>query len=226
MINISKYMNENLDDLVFELRSQTYLNAYKKAKKLNDPRAEKFLQAFKDNMDKDLLNVEGPNDEEKKFSTYYNADKKSIVRLKGLDKNNNPTIGENSDGPTFLAIKNDDLHFSASVYVVVNKDRQIFLRKSFIPKYTWSYIIKKFDKIAEKIDDSESKKAFTVVQLFTKTSCVEFFYIIDTDNFIPTYLMYKGKSRHDENCLDYYTEYDKVAINTVCKAMNKNHKDI
>ena len=227
MINISKYMNENLDDLVFELRSQTYLNAYKKAKKLSDPRAEKFLQAFKDNMDKDLLNVEGPNDEEKKFSTYYNADKKSIVRLKGLDKNNNPSI-ENMGGPTFLAIKNNDLHFSASVYVVVNKDkdRQIFLRKSFIPKYTWSNIIKKFDKIANKIDDSESKNAFTVVQLFTKTSCVEFFYIINTDNFIPTYLMYKGKSRHDENCLDYYTEYDKIAINTVCKAMNQNHKDI
>ena len=228
MISISEYLNESLDEHVFELKSQTYLNAAKKAKKLGDPRAEKFLQAFKDNMDKELMNIEGPNNEEKKFNIYYNADKKSILRLKGLDKNNDPTIRKNMDGPTFLAIKNDDLHFSASVYVVVNKDkdRQIFLRKSFIPKDNWSYIVKKFDKIANKIDDSESKNAFTVVQLFTKTSCVEFFYIIDTDNFIPTYLMYKGKSRHDENCLDYYTEYDKIAINTVCKAMNQNHKDI
>lgn len=39
MINISEYMNENLDELVFELKSETYLNAAKKAKKLGDPRA-------------------------------------------------------------------------------------------------------------------------------------------------------------------------------------------
>ena len=48
MISISEYLNENLDEFVFELKSQTYLNAAKKAKKLGDPRAEKFLQAFKE----------------------------------------------------------------------------------------------------------------------------------------------------------------------------------
>lgn len=37
MISISEYLNENLDEFVFELKSQTYLNAYKKAKKLGDP---------------------------------------------------------------------------------------------------------------------------------------------------------------------------------------------
>lgn len=43
MKQLVEYLNENLDEFVFELKSQTYLNAYKKAKKLNDPRAEKFL---------------------------------------------------------------------------------------------------------------------------------------------------------------------------------------
>lgn len=65
------------------MKGETYLNAYKKAKKLNDPRAEKFLQAFKDNIDKELMNAEGSDDE---FNIYYNADKKSIVRLKALDR--------------------------------------------------------------------------------------------------------------------------------------------
>lgn len=86
MISISEYLNENFDELVFWLKNETYLNAAKKAKKLGDSRAEKFLQAFKDNIDKELMN-EDPNDEEKKFNIYYNADKKSIVRLKALSKN-------------------------------------------------------------------------------------------------------------------------------------------
>ena len=68
MISISEYLNEKLDEYVFELKSQTYLNAAKKAKKLGDPRAEKFLLAFKDNIDKELMNAEGPDDEEKKFN--------------------------------------------------------------------------------------------------------------------------------------------------------------
>lgn len=225
MIELSKYINEQL---IFELKSQTYLDAAKKAKKLGDPRAEKFLQAFKDNIDKELMNVEDPDDEDNKFNIYYNADKKSIMRLKSLDKNNDPDIVKNLDGPTFLAIKNPDLHLIASVYVVTNEDedRQIFLRKSLISKDDWEYIVKKFDKIAEKINDSESKKAFTVVQLFTRTSNVEFFYIIDTDNFIPTYFMHKGSRKYDEDCLNYYTEDDKSAINAICKAMNPNHKDL
>lgn len=37
MISISEYLNENLDELVFELKNETYLNAAKKAKKLGDP---------------------------------------------------------------------------------------------------------------------------------------------------------------------------------------------
>lgn len=86
MISISEYLNEKPGEYIFELKGETYLNAAKKAKKLGDPRAEKFLQAFKDNIDKELMD-EGPDDEEKKFNIYYNADKKSIVRLKALAKN-------------------------------------------------------------------------------------------------------------------------------------------
>ena len=229
MISISEYMNENLDELIFELKSQTYLNAAKKAKKLGDPRAEKFLQAFKDNIDKELMNAEGPDDEEKKFNIYYNADKKSIVRLKGLAKNKRggAFLSESSNG-TYLDIYNDELRFSAMVYVVPNKDkdRQIFLRQSIIKQGNWDIVAKKFDKIGEKINDSEAKKAFTYVQMFTGSSCIDFFYVIDTDNFIPVSLRQDEGKYTDDDCLDHYAEEDKTAINAICKAVNQNHKDI
>lgn len=111
------------------------MNAAKKAKKLGDPRAEKFLQAFKDNIDKELMNAEGPDDEEKKFNIYYNADKKSIVRLKALAKNERGDVSLRNFGRgTALEIRNDDLQFVANIYVAANKDqdRQIFLRQSII----------------------------------------------------------------------------------------------
>lgn len=229
MISISEYMNENLDELIFELKSQTYLNAAKKAKKLNDPRVEKFLQAFKDNIDKELIDNEDSNDEDKKFSIYYNADKKSIVRLKGLAKNKRggASLSESSKG-TYIDIQNDELRFDAMVYVVPNKDqdRQIFLRQSIIKQGNWDIVAKKFDKIGEKIDDSEAKKAFTYVQIFTDSSSIDFFYVIDTDNFIPISLRQDAGRYTDEDCLNHYTEEDKPAINAICKAMNQNHKDI
>lgn len=226
MIELSKYINEQL---IFELKSQTYLDAAKKAKKLGDPRAEKFLQAFKDNIDKELMNVEDPDDEEKKFNIFYNADKKSIVRLKGLAKNKRggAFLRDLSRG-TALEIQNDDLQFIANVYVASNEDgdRQIFLRQSIISEGNWKKISNKFSRIAEKINDSEAKKPFTFVEVFTNTGSVEFFYIIDTDNFIPVYLMQEEGGRHDDDCLDYLSEDDKSAINAICKAMNPNHKDL
>ena len=229
MISISEYMNENLDELIFELKSQTYLNAAKKAKKLGDPRAEKFLQAFKDNIDKELMNAEGPDDEEKKFNIYYNADKKSIVRLKALAKNKRggAFLSESSNG-TYLDIYNDELRFSVMVYVVPNKDkdRQIFLRQSIIKQGNWDIVAKKFDKIGEKINDSEAKKAFTYVQMFTDSSSIDFFYVIDTDNFIPVSLRQGAGKYTDDGCLDHYKDEDKIAINTICKAINQSHRDI
>ena len=230
MISISEYLNEKLDEYVFELKSQTYLNAAKKAKKLGDPRAEKFLQAFKDNIDKELMNAEGPDDEEKKFNIYYNADKKSIVRLKSLDnrKNGNGPLLEQTNRGTYLDIQNDELHFAALVYVVPNKDqdRQIFLRQSIIKQGNWDTVANKFDKIGEKINDSEAKKAFPYVQMFTGSSSIDFFYVIDTDNFIPVSLR-QGTDRYaDDGCLNHYTDEDKIAINTICKAINQSHRDI
>ena len=231
MISISEYMNENLDELVFELKSETYLNAAKKAKKLGDPRAEKFLQAFKDNIDKELMSAEGPDDEDKKLNIYYNADKKSIVRLKSLDKRengNHPILNQTNRG-TYFDIQNDDLKFIANVYVASNKDvdRQIFLRQSIITQDKWKYVAKEFNRVAEKINDSESKKPFTFVKMFTNTGTVEFFYIIDTDKLIPIFLNHgKGDKYEDDECLDNYSEDDKTAINAICKAMNQNHKDI
>ena len=230
MISISEYLNENLDEFVFELKSQTYLNAAKKAKKLGDPRAEKFLQAFKDNIDKELMN-EDPDDEEKKFNIYYNADKKSIVRLKALSKNKwgNKASLRNFGRGTALEILNDDLHFVANIYVAANKDqdRQIFLRQSIISQDKWDYVSKEFNRVAEKINDSEAKKPFTFVKMFTNTGTVEFFYIIDTDKLIPIFLNHgKGNKYEDDECLGNYSEDDKAAINAICKAMNPNHKDL
>lgn len=228
MISISEYLNENLDEFVFELKSQTYLNAYKKAKKLNDPRAEKFLQAFKDNIDKELMNAEGPDDEEKKFNIYYNADKKSIVRLKALDRGDRGGVRNFGRG-TALEIINDDLEFVANIYVAANKDqdRQIFLRQSIISQDKWDYVSKEFNRVAEKINDLESSKPFTFVELYNNTGKVEFFYIIDTDKLIPIFLNHgKGKKYEDDECLDNYSETDKIVINAICKAMNQKHKDI
>lgn len=230
MISISEYPNENLNEFVFELKNQTYLNAAKKAKKLGDPRAEKFLQAFKDNIDKELMNAEGPDDEEKKFNIYYNADKKSIVRLKALAKNERGDVSLRNFGRgTALEIRNDDLQFVANVYVAANKDkdRQIFLRQSIISQDKWDYVSKEFNRVGEKINDSEAKKPFTFVEVFTITGKVEFFYIIDTDKFIPVFLNHgKGNKYEDDGCLDNYSEADKTVINTICKAMNQKHRDI
>ena len=228
MISISEYLNENLDELVFELKSQTYLNAYKKAKKLNDPRAEKFLQAFKDNIDKELMNAEGSDDEEKKFNIYYNADKKSIVRLKALDRGDRGGVRNFGRG-TAIEIINDDLEFVANIYVAANKDqdRQIFLRQSIISQDKWDYVSKEFNRVAEKINDLESSKPFTFVELYNNTGKVEFFYIIDTDKLIPIFLNHGiGNKYEDDECLGNYSEDDKAAINAICKAINKNHKDL
>lgn len=228
MISISEYLNENLDELVLELKSQTYLNAAKKAKKLGDPRAEKFLQAFKDNIDKELMNAEGPDDEEKKFNIYYNADKKSIVRLKALDRGDRGGVRNFGRG-TALEIINDDLEFVANIYVATNKDqdRQIFLRQSIISQDKWDYVSKEFKRVAEKINDLESNKPFTFVELYNNTGKVEFFYIIDTDKFIPVFLNHgKGNKYEDDECLGNCSEDDKAAINAICKAMNQKHKDL
>lgn len=228
MISISEYLNEKLDEYVFELKGETYLNAAKKAKKLGDPRAEKFLQAFKDNIDKELMNAEGPDDEEKKFNIYYNADKKSIVRLKALDRGDRGGTRNFGRG-TALEIINDDLEFVANIYVATNKDqdRQIFLRQSIISQDKWDYVSKEFKRVAEKINDLESSKPFTFVELYNNTGKVEFFYIIDTDKLIPIFLNHgKGKKYEDDECLDNYSETDKIVINAICKAMNQKHRDI
>ncbi len=230
MISISEYLNENFDELVFWLKNETYLNAAKKAKKLGDSRAEKFLQAFKDNIDKELMN-EDPNDEEKKFNIYYNADKKSIVRLKALSKNKwgNKASLRNFGRGTALEILNDDLRFVANIYVAANKDqdRQIFLRQSIISQDKWDYVSKEFNRVAEKINDSEAKKPFTFVEVFTISGKVEFFYIINTDKLIPVFLNHgKGNKYEDNECLDNYSENDKIVINAICKAMNQKHRDI
>lgn len=155
--------------------------------------------------------------------------KKIIDTINMLNKGKNDQYLRNFGRGTALEIRNDDLQFVANVYVATNKDqdRQIFLRQSIISQDKWDYVSKEFNRVAEKINDSEAKKPFTFVEVFTITGKVEFFYIIDTDKFIPVFLNHgKGNKYEDDECLDNYSEADKTVINTICKAMNQNHKDI
>ena len=179
----------------------------------------------------DLLIESMPSDDDlAKGYLGANADKKSIVRLKALAKNERGDVSLRNFGRgTALEIINDDLQFVANVYVASNKDgdRQIFLRQSIISQDKWDYVSKEFNRIGEKINDSESKKPFTFISMFTHTGAVEFFYIIDTDKLIPIYLRHsKNEQYEDDECLSNYSEDDKAAINAICKAINQNHKDI
>ena len=62
--------------------------------------------------------------------------------------------------------------------------------------------------------------------MFTGSSSIDFFYVIDTDNFIPVSLRQGAGKYTDDGCLDHYTDEDKIAINTICKAINQSHRDI
>lgn len=211
------------------------MNAYKKAKKLNDPRAENFLQAFKDNIDNELID-EINSDKENEFNTYYNADKKSIFRLKKLiDKKHDPNLNIlNRGSETYLHVfsTDSDLSFIADVSVINNKDgdKQIFLRPSLIKKENWNNVSRKFNEIGEKLNNLESDKSFVYIQLFTNSSSIYFFYIIDTDDFIPVLFISvlgdRDKRYKGENGLNHYTDNDKDSINAICKAMNQKHRDI
>ena len=234
MNNISEYLNENLDNLVFELKGETYMNAAKKAKKLGDPRAEKFLQAYKDNIDREFAAAEGPDKDNSSFNTFYNADKKGITRLKGLADGNSYFTGTVMG--TFLVLNCVDERYCAYVAVVADSDnirdadRSIFLRQSAIKQDKWNVIAKKFNKVADNIDKDKASNPFTFVRIFTNESIFEFFYLIDDDIIIPT--DYKDMSTErlktytGNDSLDNLKDEDKSAVNAVCKAMNNNHKDI
>lgn len=235
MNSISEYLNENLDNLVFELKGETYMNAAKKAKKLGDPRAEKFLQAYKDNIDREFAAAEGPDADNTKFNTFYNADKKSITRLKGLAKDHSYYLNNNFG--TFLNLTFVDVPCTVHIAVVTDNkdpreaDRAIFLRQSIISENAWKVVAKKFAKISDKLTEDKASKAFTFVRVFTNEGIFEFFYLIDDDIILP--IDYKDMSDDTklkvydgDDSLDNLKEDDKNATNKVCKAMNQNHKDI
>lgn len=104
------------------------------------------------------------------------------------------------------------------------------MRPSLIKKENWSNVSRKFNEIREKLNNLESDKSFVYIQLFTNSSSIYFFYIIDTDDFIPVLFISvlgdRDKRYRGEKGLDYYTDNDKDSINVVCKAINQNHKDI
>ena len=235
MNSITEYSNENLDDFVFELNGQTYLNAAKKAKKLGDPRAIKFLQAYKDHIDKEFIDSEGPDKENDKFMIFYNADKKGIQRLKGLAKNERGGVHltDNSRG-TFFDIQNDKLKFVANVSVATtnDSDRQVFLRQSLIAQDNWKEVAKRLTWISDKINSIKASKPFTYIRIFTENGSMEFFYFIDDDEIVPVSINteegYHSRYNDDDinDFVDHLSDDDKKAINALCKAMNQNHKDI
>lgn len=177
------------------------------------------------------MNAEGPDNEAKMLNTYYNTDKRSIARLKALNKSNihtKPLLVKSTMG-TYFDIRNDDLKFIANVYVAANKDedRQVFLRQSIISKDKQATVSKELNRITKRISDLDLKSAFTFVRMFTYSGTIEFFYFIDTDKLIPIFLNYgKDNKYEDDECLGHYSEDDEVAINALCKALNQKHKDI
>jgi len=233
MNSITEYLREKLSDMVFELKGQTYLNAAKKAKKLSDPRAMKFLQAYKDNIAKEIErefnNEDGPSKDDEKFSIYYNADKKGIQRLKSLSFGGpkGAAFGENSFG-TYLQIRDLDNDFEALVHVAGNKDsdRQCFLRQSLIQQGGWNKVANKFQKLADRIDDSKAMKPFTYIQMFTNQASLDFFYLIDDDEVFPMSCRTNEGNFKDDDCIEHLDEKTKNAMNLICKAINQNHKDI
>ena len=228
MNNISEYMNENVADLVFELKGETYLNAAKKAKKLGDPRSIKFLQAYKDNIDKEFMSAEGPDKENDRFLTYYNADKKAIQRLKGLaDGEYKANVQETAMG-TYLDINNSKNKFYASIFVEYNKnlDREVFLRQSLIEQGKWELLKNKFAKLADKINSIKAMKPFTYVRIIAEEGTFGYWYLIDDDEMIPTVLRTDKANYKDDECLDNLPDTIKNSANILCKAMNQNHKDI
>lgn len=224
MNSLSQYLTENVSELVYELKSETYLNAAKKAKKLADPRVTKFLQAYKDSIDKELNSIEIPGDKEKKFLDYYNKDKKSIQKIYSLSNKKEGISLFKSDFGYYIKIQNT--YFDGFVYVVPNKDkdRQIFLRQSVIDQEKWNKISKYLDSIGIKITDPDTP--FTYIQVFDKSSYFDFFYIINSDKFIPGTLNQKGSQYKDNDCLTKYSDINKNAINDICKAINQSHKSI
>lgn len=64
------------------MQAETYLAAAKKAKELGDPRAQKFMQAYRDAINKEIEKIEAEetgNDEQKKLYKFYQEDKKLYI---------------------------------------------------------------------------------------------------------------------------------------------------
>lgn len=206
-----------------ELKSETYLNAAKKAKKVGDPRVAKFLQAYKDSIDKELMNIDGPSEGNDKIMDYYKKDKRGIQRLKALNKSKSGAHFTEDHFGTYLGILNTEIGFSASIYLVGNKenDRLIFLRQSLIDNDKWERIVSTLSEISDKFNNNEKTKPFTYVRVFVSDSIFDFFYFIDDDKIIPV-----SKNFEDLSSNEDYGDKNKELINLLCNAMNPSHKDI
>lgn len=221
MINLTEY-------LIQEMKAETYLNAAKKAKELGDPRAQKFMQAYRDAINKEIDKIEAEEagtDEQKKLYKFYQEDRKIMRRLKSLGtKVKGEVQGNKSDGQ-FMYVLNED--YGAMVYIAGDENKQYFFREDLVKTNSKADFRKEYWTNGE-LDKLDPSERFTFIELLSDGFC-DFFYAIDSDLFIPVLCTsYKSKRKMEsgEDCYKLFTENDLKYINEICEALNPSHKYI
>lgn len=235
MINLTEY-------LIQEMKAETYLKAAEKAKKIKDPRAEKFFNAYIDTIKKELDGIDS-DEVSDEFNKCYKEDKVAIARLKSLSDAKKAHYLQDTK-IKLLQIESKENYY-ASVYLMGNMadadDRACLLRKSFISldsedkKYTKEKFI---DKIFKEVDPNneigKSNSRFTYISIGDQHSeendvaFISFIYVVDDDKFLPVSMwhMLDDEKAKGNSCLDKYNDFQKDIINKLCKAINSSHKDI
>lgn len=211
MINLTEY-------LIQEMKSDTYLAAAKKAKEIGDPRAQKFLDAYKDALDKEFSEIEDNG-----FFKYYQEDKSAVVKLKALSDQYPARVINQIDNVLFdLALYK---RFSSYCTIrMCGKDKTpTFLRRSLIGEDAWNMLVKKHKVLKTDVADNDR---FTLVRGNVDHTSFEFFYLIDVDAVVPTKCQIDDKEYTGVECVKQYDDDTKEFINKICSCCNKNHKNI
>lgn len=211
MINLTEF-------IVQEMKSDTYLAAAKRAKEIGDPRAQKFLDAYKDALDKELAEKEGNG-----LYKYYKEDKSAITKLKALSDQYPARISNTIDNVIFdLSICSRSNAFCL-IELCGDDKTPVFLRKSIIGDDAWKFIMKKHKALSTDVADNDR---FTLIRGNVGHTAFEFFYLIDVDAVIPTKCQIDDKVYTGAEAIKKYDDDTKEFINKVCSICNKYHKNI
>lgn len=220
MINLTEY-------LIQEMKADTYLRAAKKAKELGDPRVKKFMQGYRDAINKEIERIESEEtgtDEQKKLYKFYQEDRKIIHKLKSLGTRVKGKVQGNKFEGKFIYVANEE--YGAMVYIAGDENKQYFFREDLVKSNNEAYFAKSdWGEELNKLDPSER---FTYIKLIGEGFC-NFFYAIDSDLFVPvSCTLYKSKKEEvtGKDCYELYTENDLKYINEICEALNSSHKYI